>query len=424
MKSLAPVLVVLVVCLAATPALSAPQIPFEQATRDLASSDPNARLRAAQLLKAAAYPEAAVPLAPLVTDPEDEVQAEAIAAELNIFLAKKIVPRRRVGLVIEVRSKIAADAAFSGGPLALGPRPVPREVLAALLTATRDDNPRIALEAVYAFGTLAVAPAGAERRELLRTSGPVLAAMIGASDRGVRYAALRVMGRVFARRADDGTVEPTVGDAIVGALNDDDRGVRVAAMDALGAMRYDRAVQALTELFQYYGKGDLAEGALDALAHIAHPSSSALLEAALASRNDTFKISAIEGLARLGDRAKLADIQGTIGRTTSEAVLLAGSFASVMLSNAPVDPVVEALVRPALRDRAWQYVVELAPGRTSVFTRHTQDPDERIRLDVADALGMAGDPAALPVVEPLLRDRDPQVALAAQRAVARLRGGR
>jgi len=36
-------------------------------------------------------------------------------------------------------------------------------------------------------------------------------------------------------------------------------------------------------------------------------------------------------------------------------------------------------------------------------------------------LGLAGDPAALPLAESLSKDADPQVARAAERAVARLR---
>jgi hypothetical protein len=55
-------------------------VSFEQATRDLTTADPAARLRAARMLKEAAYPEAAAPLAALVTDPQDEIQLEAIAA--------------------------------------------------------------------------------------------------------------------------------------------------------------------------------------------------------------------------------------------------------------------------------------------------------------------------------------------------------
>ncbi len=66
-------------------------------------------------------------------------------------------------------------------------------------------------------------------------------------------------------------IETTVGDAVITALNDNDRAVKTAAMEALGSMRYERGVQALTDLFQYFGKGAEAEAALDALARIASP---------------------------------------------------------------------------------------------------------------------------------------------------------
>ena len=63
------------------------QVSFEQAMTDLSSADAGLRLRTAQMLKGAGYPEAAVPLSRLIVDPQDQVQLEAIAAELNIFLA-------------------------------------------------------------------------------------------------------------------------------------------------------------------------------------------------------------------------------------------------------------------------------------------------------------------------------------------------
>ena len=92
------------------------QVSFEEATRDLSSTDAAVRLRAAQRLKQVAYAEAAIPLAALVTDPQDEVQLEAIGAELNIFLAEPIVPRKRVAYVVEVRTPLLSEAAFSAGP--------------------------------------------------------------------------------------------------------------------------------------------------------------------------------------------------------------------------------------------------------------------------------------------------------------------
>jgi HEAT repeat protein len=185
-------------------------------------------------------------------------------------------------------------------------------------------------------------------------------------------------------------------------------------------MGYERAVQALTDQFQFFGRGDLAAEALDAIARIAHPASIPLLVTQLDVKNAALKTIAIEGLARIGDRSRAGAIEAALTGETNESLLLAGTFAAVVLSNAQLEPLAEALRRPRLADQARRYLIEVAPGRTSAFARHAQDPDEQIRAGVADVLGLAGDVAGLPIVESLVRDRDPQVALAAQRAVARL----
>ena len=399
----------------------AEQLSFEEATRDLKSADPGVRLRAAQRLKQVSYLEAAIPLAALVTDPQDEVQLEAIAAELNIFLAEPIVPRKRVVFVVEVRNAVLSEPAFSAGPLAIGARPVPMEVLTALRLGARDDNPRVAIEALYAFGALGGEPTGGARRALLRSSGPDIAALVGASDPAMRYAAVRVLGRIFAKRAQDDPIDETVGDAVITSLNDADQVVKAAAMQTLGLMRYERSVQALADLFAFYGKSDAAEAALDALAHIAHPASAPVFIAQLSGKSSTRRGIAIEGLGRMGDASQLADIQKALDADRSDAVTLAGVFASALLANRPIDRIADALTKPRLRAQARQYLIELLPGRASALTGHLQDPDARLRLEVVDLLGVSGDPAALPLVEPLLNDRDAQVARAAVRAVAKLR---
>jgi HEAT repeat protein len=400
------------------------QVSVDQITRDLASADSGVRLRAAQRLKEVAPLEAAVPLAALVTDPQDDVQFAAIAAEVNIFLADKIVPRKRVALVIELRHKIAADDVFSAGPLAIGPWPVPVEVLTALRTAVRDDNREVGLEALYAFGSVAVEPGGSRRRDLLRSAGPDLAALIGAADPALRLAAVRVIGRLFLKRPQDQPIEPDVGDAVVSALNDKDNAIRTAAMSALGAMRYERAVQALTDIFQHYGRGDLGMSAFDALARVAHPSSAALLSAQLEGKNAALKGIAIEGLARIGDRSKVPNVEAALQGERNDSLLLAGRFASVLLENVPIDSLTEALAEPRQREQARQYLVEIAAGRSTAFNRQAKDPDARLRADVADILGLGSNDAALAIVEPMVGDADPQVARAAERAVARLRGSR
>jgi HEAT repeat protein len=407
----------------AYPAYPAPpaQVSFEAAANDLASADAATRLRAVQLLKTAAYPEAALPLAALLTDPQDDIQLEAIAAELNIFLARPIAGRKRLGLIVEVRTTAQAEPAFSAGPDALGAQPVPPEVLNALRAAARDENARVAAEALYAFGVLGVGPHGAVRRALLRAAGPDVAAFIGSSDAKMRYVGVRVLGRVFARRAQDEPIESTVGDPVITALNDSDAAVRSAAMQALGAMRYARGVQALSDLFTYYRKGEAAETALIALAHIADPSSAPLFAAQLSAKSPTLRLVAIEGLARTGDRSQMAAIERVLDKEREASVSLAGAFAAVMLGNGPTDHVADSLARPRMREQAKRYLVEMAPGRTGAFSHQLLDADPDVRIDTIDALGLAEDPAAVAVLAPLVHDANPLVAQAAERAIARLK---
>jgi len=413
-------LVLLGLCL--VPSVAVAQVPFDQAVAELSSPEPENRLRAATLLKGAAYPEAALPLAKAVLDAEDAVQFEAIAAELNIFLATKIVPKKRVGLVVEVRTKIAAEAAFSAGPLALGAMPVPLEVLTALRTAARDNNPRVGLEALYAFGALASEPTGGVRRELRQASGPELAAMVGSSDEALRAGGVRVIGRVYSAHASDDEVDTSVGDAVITALNDQNKLVKLASMETLGAMRYGRAVEALTRLFEYYKQGELAEGALDALARIAHPASIPLFTSQLAAKSSLMKTMAIEGLARAGDPSQMDAIQSALKGQHDEHVIFAGVFASAMLENGSIEQIAGALLRPKQRELAKQYLTELARGRANVLGRYARDPDPGVRADIADVLGFSGDAGAKPIVESLIKDEDKQVALAAERAALRLRG--
>jgi hypothetical protein len=416
-----PVVVALVAAWAASVPTSA-QVSFESTVAELKSPDPGRRLKAVRLLKATAYPEAAVPLAPLTLDQFDEIQLEAIDAEVNIFLADKITPKRRVGLLVEVRSRIEAEPTFAAGPSALAATRVPAAVVTALASASRDPNARVAVEALYAFGSLAGEVPASERAAVLSQSGPVLAATIGAIDPMLRLAAVRVIGRVFSRRAADPPIDESVGDAVIMALNDREQTIQQTAMWALGAMRYPRAVQGLHELFRYHERGPLAEGVLDALAHIAHPSSLPLFVSNMSSKNAALRAIAIEGLARSGDATRADKVRALASTEKNDSVLLATHFANVRLSNGPLDAIVESLMRNRLHEQASQHLLELAAGRVPALARHLQDPDQRVRRELVDILGLSGDPAAVPVVEPLTKDRDEGVVQAATRALARLRG--
>jgi HEAT repeat protein len=238
-----------------------------------------------------------------------------------------------------------------------------------------------------------------------------------------RTAALRVAGRVYARQSGDPAVEPIVGDAVIAALNDKNADVKTAAMQALGSMKNDRAAQGLTDLFQYYKKGNLAQVALGALAQVGSPASVPVFATQL-SASMPFRVLAIEGIARAGDASKAKDIDAALEGGRSDTLNLAGWFASARLSKGPIDQIVEALARPALHDQAFGYLVELAPGRVRDLMQGAQDPDPRLRADLADALGLSGDPAAMPALASMPKDADPKAALAVARASRRLNSSR
>ena len=180
------------------------QAGFEDVIRNLRNPDPKARLSAVRMLRESQHTAAAIPVAAVVNDPIDEIQLEAIAAELSFFLVQDMPLRKRVGLVVEVRSKGQAVQAFEQGPLAAWPRPVPPEVVDALLKAVDDENPRVRIEAIYALGAVARPPLtdGASER---------LIKALDHYDPAIRAAAARVAGRLDVKRA---------GDTLINAIND------------------------------------------------------------------------------------------------------------------------------------------------------------------------------------------------------------
>ena len=164
---------------------AAQQARFDDVIRSLRNPDPKVRLAAVQLLRESQYPEAIGPIAALVNDPVDQIQLEAIGAELSFFLVEDVPVRKRVAFLVEVRNPGRAPVAFEMGPLAVWPRAVAPELMETLLEAVDDENPKVRSEAIYTLGTIARAPLPA----------PAAAQLIKALDHydpAIRAAAARV----------------------------------------------------------------------------------------------------------------------------------------------------------------------------------------------------------------------------------------
>lgn len=381
------------------------QVRFDDVIRNLRNPDPKIRLSAVRLLRESKYPEAMVPVAALVNDPVDAIQLEAIAAELSLFLVDDVPAKKRVALLVEVRNAGVAPAAFELGPLAVWPRTAAPELVRALLQAVDDEDQKVRLEAIYALGTVARPPLAEE------PAGQLIKAL-DHYDPAIRTAAARVAGRLRIKSA---------GDALITAMNDSSGRVRFAAMRALGANREVRAIQALTEQLKFYGKGEGAWSALEALARIGDASTAPLFKARLADRDPFMRRAAAEGLARTGDASELPALEIAAGNDGSEMVRAAMAFALQKLGRNYVPRLAEGMNSAKTAPQVADYLIELGPEIAPALVTHLQDPSAAIRGNVALVLGAIGGDEAIAALQPLTQDRDRDVARAAARAVERIK---
>jgi len=392
-----------VLCLSAA-ASAQQQLRFDDVVRNLRNPDPKARLSAIHLLRDAKYPEAIVPIAPLVLDPLDEVQLEAIDAELSFFLEQDVRSKKMVGFVIEQRKSALALAAFELGPYAVWPRPVPAELVTNLLQAVDDESPKVRLEAIYAAGVIAKAPLAPEQVEKLTKA-------LDHYDPAVRAAAARVIGRI--------NVAGTT-DALLKAVNDSQAEVRYASMRALGAIKDARAINALTEQFVFYKKGEGAWSALDALARIGAAATIPVFREHVTDKDPYLRRAAIEGLGRAGDKESLEALEKVPVTDESPAVRLAALFALQKLGRNSAGRIADAMGAPKLLSQGQEYLVELGPSLVPTIVPRLQEPDADVREAMADVLGVIGDAAVIPPLQAALKDRDASVGAAAKRAIAKI----
>jgi len=362
-------------------AVSAQQYTFEEVASGLKHQDPATRLRAIQILKDADYAEAAVPIAAAMEDGDDRVQLAAIDAERSLFSARVVPRRRKVGLVVEVRTVAGGDAA-AAGQLALKARTVPRQVLNGLAVALRDGNLRVRAEAINLAAVLASY------------------ACVAASEPCAQ-----------------------IGNALIDNINSRDAAQRRAAMQALGQLRYSNAVQALSDQWSYYQTGMDAMAALEGLAGIGHVTSVSIFEASLASSNADMRRLGVEGLARAGHRDARAALQQMGQGERAQSVLLALHYANVKLGEdgASLQAIVAALGNASQRLLAIRYLLDLAPSAAPGLAGSLNDPNADVRRLVADVLGFSRNPAVFPMLAASASDPDPDVAAAALQALERLK---
>ena len=301
------------------------------------------------------------------------------------------------------------ELAFEAGPLATIPAAVPGEVLVNLCSVMRqDESSRIRFAAAYALGVLgspAMGPMNASAQPI------VIADVVSGlthQDAATRQVIARVAGRVFA--PNEGASAPAaVGDALITAMNDKDALVRRWAMDSLGWLKFEHAVQALTDRASYYGKNEEGAGALHAVARIASSGSAPVLRALLANTYIPFRLLSIEGLGRIGDQGSLPAINESATGVNDAGVALAASYARFMLGQADVVAIADALEHPDIAVQAKVYLAEIAVLKPDAIHALLRTPNPSTRMLAVEVLGASRHVDEIATLEPLLKDPAPEV---------------
>lgn len=381
------------------------QARFDDVVRNLRNPDPKARMTALKMLAESKYVEAILPIVPLVNDPVDAIQLEAIGTELSFYLVEDVRSRKRVALIVETRSGTYAENAFAAGPLATWPRPVPHELVAALLKAVDDENPKVRVEAIYTFGAIAPPTVSDETAQGLIKA-------LDHYDPAIRAAAARVVGRLKVTSA---------GNALITAINDSQQPVRFAAMRALGDIGQKAAVDTLAAQVEHYRKGEGAWSALDGLAKIADPESIPLFKSRLSDRDQHIRRAAIEGLGRVGDRSELTTLVTIADKDPSAIVRAAAAFALQKLGRDYTARLVGLLADDKLVELVAEYLIELGPAVTPELEKRLQDASEAVRGNSALILGAVGTKTHVPALQALTQDRARDVRTAAERSIERIK---
>jgi len=379
------------------------------------------RIDALHSLGDAARAEAVVPMAALLLDGNDDVQFAAIESLLKVYIVRADLAQRPWGVTAIGRTSTLPELAFEAGPLATIPAVVPGEVLVNLCSVMRqDESSRIRFAAAYALGVLgapAMGPMNASAQPM------VIADVVSGlthQDAATRQVIARVAGRVFA--PNEGASAPAaVGDALITAMNDKDALVRRWAMDSLGWMKFEHAIQALTDRASYYGKNEEGAGALHAVTRIASSGSAPVLRALLANTYIPFRLLSIEGLGRIGDQGSLPAINESATGVNDAGVALAASYARFMLGQADVVAIADALEHPDIAVQAKVYLAEIAVLKPDAIHALLRTPNPSTRMLALEVLGASRHVDEIATLEPLLKDPAPEVVEVTSEAIRRLR---
>jgi HEAT repeat protein len=226
--------------------------------------------------------------------------------------------------------------------------------------------------------------------------------------------------------------DPAAGPSAATLAQDPEEKVQTMALETVGVLRSATSGADVRQALDRAGSARVRRVALGALAMIATPQDHAILLRYSSERDPQLRAAAIEGLGRLRDPEDIPTIEETFNeQNLDERVRLAAAFAVVMEGKVETSEfsalryLVNSLNLKSHSALTHAYLAELLRRREvrqavqSLIVEPTATKDEKILT--AQSLAESGAPDALPVIEQLSKDTNPDVSVAATRSLRLLR---
>jgi HEAT repeat protein len=249
---------------------------------------------------------------------------------------------------------------------------------------------------------------------LARDAVPDLIAAANSSDEDLALNALNSLAKVK---------DTTAGPQLMGLLDSPDKDVRREAAVTVGILRTTEALPKLQSMYENGPDAKTREKALEGLAYLGSPVSVPILTGALWSSNKPYRALGAEGLARAGDAKALPDLLKAVQSEKDADNRLAIEFAITALGR---DDFLNTLIGELTSkrgDSAQSYLTELArkPEFLSKLYPYLDNQDSGVRRRLCDVLMESGDQTSIAPLERLTHDPNTEVAAEAMRALRGIR---
>ena len=223
--------------------------------------------------------------------------------------------------------------------------------------------------------------------------------------------------------------DESAGPAIALRLRDPQERIQVTAIEATGILRNKAALYQVRDAMDRSKNMKVRRAALTTIAMLPDEESRSFLTTYLTDKDEGLRTAAIEGIARLKKPSDRPAMEKAFADEKKGGPRLAAAFASVSLGNidmtefAPLKYLVNNLNSQAYRGVARAYLTELA--REGVVLRQlylalNQSPTKEEKIGLAQVFSASGDRDAVPYLETISKDPNPDIAKEGLRAIQSL----